>query len=60
LYIRKVARLIDPNMYEILPVDLPHLIPPISWPSDVKISAVPDWEKTLAQYQKQAAAKENE
>ena len=53
--------MIDPNVYEILPVDLPHLIPPISWPSDVKISAVPDWEKTLAQYRKQAAAaKEDE
>lgn len=46
--------MIDPNIYEILPVDLPHLIPPISWPSDVKISVVPDWEKTLAQYRKQA------
>ena len=60
LYIRKVARVIDPNMYSILPVDLPNLIPPISWPSDVKISPVPDWEKTLAQYRKQAATEKKE
>ena len=55
LYIRKVARVIDPNMYNILPVDLPHQIPPISWPSDVKICSVPDWQKTLAELKKQAA-----
>jgi hypothetical protein len=41
LYVRKVARAIDPNMYKILPVDLPQQIPPISWPSDVRMSPVP-------------------
>jgi len=60
LYIRKVAQSIDPNMYKILPVDLPHQIPPISWPSDIKISPVPDWEKKLAEYRKQAAKKKLE
>jgi len=55
LYVRKVARLVDPNIYEILPVDIPQLIPTISWPSNIKISPVPDWEKRLAQYRKQTA-----
>lgn len=54
LYIRKVAQVIDPNMYNILPVELPDLIPPISWPKEVKISPLPDWEKKLAEYRKKA------
>jgi len=45
LYVRKVARAIDPNMYKILPVDLPQQIPPISWPSDVRMSPVPHFGK---------------
>ncbi|VEU43371.1 unnamed protein product [Pseudo-nitzschia multistriata] len=49
LYVRKVARAIDPNMYTILPVDRPDQIPPISWPAEVEIGPVPDWEKTKAE-----------
>ena len=59
LYVRKVAQAIDPNMYIILPVDRPEQIPPISWPSDVKIGPVPDWEKTVAQLRKKAAEKDS-
>jgi hypothetical protein len=57
LYIRKVAQVIDPNLYRILPVEEPHQIPPISWPKDVQISEVPDWAKQIAQLRKQAADK---
>lgn len=49
LFIRKVAQIIDPNLYKILPVDEPGQIPHISWPSDVQISPVPDWSKRLEQ-----------
>mmetsp|Transcript_4024 Transcript_4024/g.8668 ORF Transcript_4024/g.8668 Transcript_4024/m.8668 type:complete len:572 (-) Transcript_4024:2728-4443(-) len=59
LYIRKVARAIDPNMYTILPVDRPEQIPPISWPSDVKISSVPNWKNTVAKLRKQLAGKQS-
>lgn len=59
LYARKVARMIDPNMYTILPVDSPKEIPPISWPNDVRLSPVPDWERTLAQIRKQAEQKKH-
>ena len=45
-------------MYIILPVDGPEQIPPISWPSDVQISPVPDWAKTMAQFRKKQEAAE--
>ena len=57
LYIRKVAQVIDPNLYRILPVEEPQQIPPISWPKDVQISTVPDWAKQITQLRKQAADK---
>lgn len=57
LFIRKVAYAIDPNMYNLLPVDDPVEIPPIGWPDEVKISPVPDWEKTVLKYQKKAEEK---
>ena len=57
LYIRKVAQVIDPNLYRILPVEEPQQIPPISWPKDVQISPVPDWAKQITQLRKQAADK---
>ena len=59
LYIRKVARAIDPNMYTILPVDRPDQIPPISWPSDIEISPVPNWKKTVAKLRKQLEGKKS-
>mmetsp|Transcript_28210 Transcript_28210/g.66236 ORF Transcript_28210/g.66236 Transcript_28210/m.66236 type:complete len:160 (-) Transcript_28210:230-709(-) len=59
LYVRKVARAIDPNVYTILPVDRPDQIPPISWPADVKLSPVPDWEKKVAELRKKAMEKES-
>lgn len=54
LFVRKVATAIDPNMYHILPVDNPTEIPPIDWPTEVQVSAVPNWEKKLAQYKQRA------
>ena len=57
LFIRKVATMIDPNMYRILPVDDPEDIPPISWPKEVQLSPVPDWEKTVTEYKKLAQEK---
>jgi len=57
LFVRKVAQMIDPNIYRILPVEEPQQIPPISWPNDVQISPVPDWAKTIAQMQKQEKEK---
>jgi hypothetical protein len=58
--VRKVAKVIDPNMYKILPVDDPIQIPPIEWPKEVQISAVPDWEKMLAMYKSRAKNKRKE
>jgi hypothetical protein len=54
LYIRKVATAIDHNLFNILPVDDPEDIPPISWPKEAKISPVPDWEKTVWMMKKKA------
>jgi Core-2/I-Branching enzyme len=54
LFIRKVAQVIDDNIYRVLPVDDPHDIPRIGWPTEVKISPVPDWEKTVAEYKSKA------
>jgi hypothetical protein len=58
LFIRKVATAIDHNLFKLLPVDDPEEIPPISWPKEVKISPVPDWEKKLAEMKKAYVAKE--
>lgn len=57
LYVRKVATAIDPNMYRILPVNDNGDIPPITWPKEVHLSPVPDWNKKVAEYQKKLAAK---
>ena len=49
LYIRKVSQRIDPNLYNLLPVNRQDEIPPIGWPAEVQVSPVPNWEKTLAE-----------
>ena len=53
LYIRKVSSLIDHNLFEILPVDNPQRVPPISWPKEVRVSPVPDWGRKLKEYREQ-------
>jgi hypothetical protein len=64
LYIRKVSSILDPNLFRLLPVDDPEKIPAISWPREVKISPVPDWEKTVAElkekYRKEQEKKKKE
>jgi hypothetical protein len=58
--VRKVAKAVDPNMYKILPVDDPIDIPSIEWPKEVQVSAVPNWEKMIAMYERQAKNKRKE
>jgi hypothetical protein len=58
LYIRKVATSIDHNLFKILPVDGPDQIPPISWPKEVKISPVPDWDKKLLEWKRMHEAEQ--
>jgi Core-2/I-Branching enzyme len=54
LYIRKVSQWMDPNLYKILPVEHADDIPPIGWPkNEIKLSPVPDWEKTIQQLKEQ-------
>lgn len=64
LYIRKVSSVLDPNLFRLLPVEDPEAIPDISWPKEVKVSPVPDWEKTVAEmkekYLKKQQAKNKE
>eukprot|EP00980_Cylindrotheca_fusiformis_P002142 scaffold481_cov208-Cylindrotheca_fusiformis.AAC.8 len=63
LYVRKVSSILDPNLFSLLPVEDPDDIPEISWPKEVKISPVPDWEKKVAEmkakYKKELEAKKN-
>jgi hypothetical protein len=49
LYVRKVSHFMDSNLYKILPVEHADDIPPIGWPKEIKLSPVPDWEKTIQQ-----------
>jgi hypothetical protein len=60
LFVRKVAKVIDPNIYKILPVDDPTQIPPIEWPKEVQVSAVPNWEKMVAMYKRRGKNKQQE
>lgn len=55
LFIRKVSQLIDGNIYRILPVNHSSDIPRIGWPTEVKLSPVPNWEKTVRDYKAKAA-----
>jgi hypothetical protein len=47
LFIRKVAKDVDPNIFNILPVSHSDEIPPIHWPREVKLSEKIDWEPIL-------------
>jgi hypothetical protein len=47
LFIRKVSRSIDHNLYHLLPVTDPEQIPAIMWPPEVKISSKIDWEPIM-------------
>lgn len=58
LFIRKVATVIDHNMYTLLPVDNPYQIPSISWPKDVQVIPAPDWERWLANLEAKHGRKE--
>ncbi|KAL3941277.1 MAG: hypothetical protein SGARI_000657 [Bacillariaceae sp.] len=58
LFVRKVANVIDYNLYHLLPVDKPEQIPRIGWPKEVELSDVPDWEATLQKYKTRALHKQ--
>jgi Core-2/I-Branching enzyme len=47
LYIRKVSKYVEPNLYNIFPVSRTDDIPDIFWPKEVKISEKIDWEKRI-------------
>uniref|UniRef100_A0A7S1D026 Uncharacterized protein n=1 Tax=Cyclophora tenuis TaxID=216820 RepID=A0A7S1D026_CYCTE len=47
LFVRKVSVHVDPNIVHLLPVSSIDDLPSIGWPKEVRISEVPDWEKTL-------------
>jgi hypothetical protein len=47
LFIRKVAKDVDPNMFHIFPVSHPRDIPSIYWPNEVKVSERVDWGPIL-------------
>lgn len=52
LFIRKVAKEIDPNLFHLFPVSSKDEIPYIHWPNELKISPKIDWDKTLKQKEK--------
>ena len=43
LFIRKVSRTIDDNLFKFLPVTHVNDIPNIRWPREVKVSKLQDW-----------------
>lgn len=47
LFIRKVSKLADPNLFHLFPVSHSEQIPDIRWPTEVKISDKIDWMPTL-------------
>jgi len=48
LFIRKVNKMIDSNIFHILPVNSRDEIPYIQWPNEVRISKKMDWERLFA------------
>ena len=47
LFIRKVAKEVDPNLFQIFPVERREDIPDIQWPEEVKINEKIDWKSLL-------------
>lgn len=47
LYIRKVSRFVEPNLYQFLPVEHVDEIPDIYWPDEVQVSVPVDWQAKL-------------
>ncbi len=47
IFIRKVAKDIDPNIFNLLPVTHPTEIPRIYWPREVKVTKKVDWKPIL-------------
>jgi len=47
LFIRKVSVFVEPNLYNLLPVEDIEMLPDIEW-ADIKISEFPDWNKIKA------------
>jgi hypothetical protein len=45
IFIRKVAKELDPNIFSLLPVQEKNEIPNIQWPKEVKISQKMNWDK---------------
>lgn len=43
IFIRKVTKSVDPNLYHIFPVNELNEIPLIDWPHEVLIGKKPDW-----------------
>jgi hypothetical protein len=47
LFVRKVSKTIDPNLFHILPVQHSDDIPSIKWPNEVAVSEKIDWAALL-------------
>lgn len=47
LFVRKVSTFVEPNIVNLLPVDSIDELPDISWPHEVKLSPLPDWEARI-------------
>jgi hypothetical protein len=47
LFVRKVSVTVDHNIVNLLPVNHVDELPDISWPHEVKLSPLPDWEKRI-------------
>jgi len=58
LWIRKVSMEVDHNLVELLPVETWEELVDIGWPKEVRVSEVPDWERTKLGLMKQAARKQ--
>jgi hypothetical protein len=52
LFIRKLAKEIDPNLFDLLPVNSKDQIPYIQWPNEIKISEKINWDKLLEEVMK--------
>ncbi len=52
LFIRKVAKEIDPNLFHLFPVNSKGEIPYIHWPKELQISQKIDWDKILKHKEK--------
>ena len=45
IFARKVSKRVDPNIFNLLPVNWKEEIPSIQWPEEIKITPKVDWDE---------------